>query len=172
MKNVLFCSEGLIDTLDISIIRSKSMVRVRETLIAVLLKVRFIQYSICQASRAVQVEAVYYWLVSCAYIRVLFVSSSVVSKNLLQHKEAGARGEVPKYPVREEMLVRLYKLQPAAQKHRKYLHKQTNLFPKPPYAWWLKDTSARSIGFCITQKDTQPIETCSEDYIFLLLYVT
>ena len=43
---------------------------------------------------------------------------------------------------------------------------------KPPDAWRLKDTSRENDYHCITQKDTQPSQTCSEGYIFLLLFAT
>jgi hypothetical protein len=36
----------------------------------------------------------------------------------------------------------------------------------------LKDTSRVNDYNCIAQKDTQPSQTCSEGYIFLLLYAT
>jgi hypothetical protein len=38
--------------------------------------------------------------------------------------------------------------------------------PKPPDAWRLKDTSRENDYNCITQKGTQPSQTCSEGYIF------
>ena len=47
-----------------------------------------------------------------------------------------------------------------------------SLQPKLPDALWLKDTSRVNDYNCITQKDTQPSQTCSEGYIFLLLYAT
>jgi len=46
----------------------------------------------------------------------------------------------------------------------------THSIPKPPDAWWLKDTSRVNDYNCITQMDTQPSQTSSEGYIFLLLY--
>jgi len=36
----------------------------------------------------------------------------------------------------------------------------------------LKDTSRVNDYNCIAQKDTQPSQTCSKGYIFLLLYAT
>jgi len=47
-----------------------------------------------------------------------------------------------------------------------------SLHSKPPDAWRLKDTSRENDYNCITQKDTQPSQTCSEGYIFLLLFAT
>ena len=40
-----------------------------------------------------------------------------------------------------------------------------------PNAWWLKDTTRVNYYNCVMQKGTQPNQTCSEDYTFLLLYV-
>ena len=48
----------------------------------------------------------------------------------------------------------------------------THSIPKPPDIWCLKDTSRVNDYNCITQKDTQPSQTCSEGYISLLLYAT
>ena len=49
---------------------------------------------------------------------------------------------------------------------------QAHSIPRPPDAWWLKDTSRVSDYNCITQKDTKPSQTCSEGYIFLVLFAT
>ena len=48
----------------------------------------------------------------------------------------------------------------------------THSIPKPPDAGWLKNTSRVNDYNCITQKDTQPSQTCSEGYIFRLLFAT
>ena len=48
----------------------------------------------------------------------------------------------------------------------------THSIPKPTDAWRLKDTLRENDYNFITQKDTQPSQTCSEGYIFLLLFAT
>jgi len=60
----------------------------------------------------------------------------------------------------------------AIAKDRSKWRQLTHSIPKPPDAWWLKDTSRENDYNCITQKDTQPSQTCSEGYIFLLLFAT
>ena len=59
----------------------------------------------------------------------------------------------------------------AIAKDRPKWRQLTHSIPKPPDARWLKGTSRENDYSCITQKDTQPSQTCSEGYIFLLLYV-
>jgi len=50
---------------------------------------------------------------------------------------------------------------------------QTHPNPKPPDAWWLKDTSRVKDQNCFKQKDTQsPIRLVLKVTLFLLLYVT
>ena len=58
----------------------------------------------------------------------------------------------------------------AIAKDRSTWKQLTHSFPKPPDARWLKDTSRVMDYNCITQKDIQPSQICSESYIFLLLY--
>jgi len=58
----------------------------------------------------------------------------------------------------------------AIAKDRSKWKQLTHSFPKPPDARWLKDTSRVMDYNCITQKDIQPSQICSESYIFLLLY--
>jgi len=60
----------------------------------------------------------------------------------------------------------------AIAKDRSKWRQLTHSIPKPPDAWWVTDTSRVNDSNCITQKDTQPSQTCSEGYIFLLLYAT
>ena len=60
----------------------------------------------------------------------------------------------------------------AIAKDRSKWRQLTHSIPKPPDALWLKDTSRVNDYNCITQKDTQPSQTCSEGYIFLLLFAT
>jgi len=59
----------------------------------------------------------------------------------------------------------------AIVKGRSKWRQLTHSIPKSPDAWWLKDISRVYDYNCITQKDTQPSQTCSEGYgyIFLLL---
>ena len=47
-------------------------------------------------------------------------------------------------------------------KDRSKWRQLTHSIPKPPDAWRLKDTSRVNDYNCITQKDTQPSQTCSE----------
>jgi len=50
---------------------------------------------------------------------------------------------------------------------------ETHPNPKPPYAWWLKDTSRANDYNRLMQKGTQPNQVCSEGYTFLLcMYAT
>jgi len=60
----------------------------------------------------------------------------------------------------------------AIAKDRSKWRQLTHTIPKPSDAWWLKGTSRVNDCNCITQKDTQPSQTCSEGYIFLFLYAT
>jgi len=60
----------------------------------------------------------------------------------------------------------------AIAKDRSKWRQLTHSIPKPPDAWRLKGTSRGNDYNCITQKDTQPSQTCSEGYIFLLLFAT
>ena len=60
----------------------------------------------------------------------------------------------------------------AIAKDRSKWRQLSHSVPKPPDAWLLKDTSRENDYNYITQKDTQPSQTCSEGYIFLLLYAT
>ena len=59
-------------------------------------------------------------------------------------------------------------------KDRSRWRQLTHSIPIPPDAWWLKDTSRINDYNYITQKqkDTQLSQTCSEGFIFLLLYAT
>ena len=54
----------------------------------------------------------------------------------------------------------------AIAKDRSKWRQLTHAIPKSPDAWWLKDTSRVNDYNCITQKNTQPSQTCSEGYIF------
>ena len=54
----------------------------------------------------------------------------------------------------------------AIVKDRSKWRQLTHSIPKPPDAWRLKDTSRENDYNCITQKDTQPSQACSEGYIF------
>jgi len=54
----------------------------------------------------------------------------------------------------------------AIAKDRSKWRQLTHSIPKPPDAWRLKDTSRENDYNCITQKNTQPSQTCSEGYIF------
>jgi len=58
----------------------------------------------------------------------------------------------------------------AIAKDRSKWRQLTHSIPKPLDAWWLKDTSRVNDYNCITPMGTQPSQTCSEGYIFLLLY--
>ena len=49
----------------------------------------------------------------------------------------------------------------AIAKDRSKWRQLTHSIPKPPNALWLKDTSRVNDYNCITQKDTQPSQTCS-----------
>ena len=61
----------------------------------------------------------------------------------------------------------------AIAKDRSKWRQLTHAIPKPPDAGWrAKDTSRVNDYNIITQKDTQPSQTCSGGYIFLLLYAT
>jgi len=60
----------------------------------------------------------------------------------------------------------------AIAKDRSKWRQLAHSIPKPPDAWRLKDTSRETEYNFISQKDTQPSQTCSEGYIFLLLYAT
>jgi len=60
----------------------------------------------------------------------------------------------------------------AIVKDRSKWRQLTHSIPKPPDAWRQKGTSRENDSNCITQKDTQPSQTCSEGYIFLLLFAT
>ena len=60
----------------------------------------------------------------------------------------------------------------AIAKDRSKWRQLTHSIPKPPDAWRLKDSLRENDYNCITQKDTQPSQTCSEGYIFLLLFAT
>ena len=53
----------------------------------------------------------------------------------------------------------------AIAKDRLKWRQLTHSIPKPPDASWLKDTSRVNSCNCITQKNTQPCQTCSEGYI-------
>jgi len=53
----------------------------------------------------------------------------------------------------------------AIAKDRSKWRQLTRSIPKPPDAWWLKDTSRVNLYNCITQKGSQPSQTCSEGYI-------
>jgi hypothetical protein len=54
----------------------------------------------------------------------------------------------------------------AVAKDRSKWRQLTHSIPKPPDAWWLKDTPRVNDYNCITQKGTQPSQTCSEDVHF------
>ena len=60
----------------------------------------------------------------------------------------------------------------AIPKDRSKWRQLAHSIPKSPDAWWLKGTSRVNDCNCITQKDTQPSQTSSEGYIFLLLFAT
>ena len=60
----------------------------------------------------------------------------------------------------------------AIAKDRSKWRQLAHSIPKPPDARRLKGTSRENNYNFITQKDTQPSQTCSEGYIFLLLFAT
>ena len=60
----------------------------------------------------------------------------------------------------------------AISKDRSKWRQLTQSIPKLPDAWRLKGTSRENDYNFITQKDTQPSQTCSGGYIFLLLFAT
>jgi len=60
----------------------------------------------------------------------------------------------------------------AIAKDRSKWRKLAHSIPKPPDAWWLRDTSRENDYKRITQKDTQSSQTWTEGYISLLLYAT